>query len=51
MCVENLIDRLTGIQKAEIIAVNSLKSKPVKETQLEEMEPELQKMYEALVVK
>lgn len=46
--IENLIDRLTEIRKAEIITVNGLKGNPVKETQLEEMEPELQALYEAL---
>ncbi|MDH7526066.1 MAG: hypothetical protein QHH10_12200, partial [Peptococcaceae bacterium] len=49
MSIENLIDRLTEIRKAEIITVNGLKGSPMKETQLEEMEPELQALYEALV--
>lgn len=49
MSLENLIDRLTEIRKAEIITINSLKSKPVKETQLEEMEPDLQELYTVLI--
>ncbi len=49
MTLENLLDRLTEIREAEIITVQSLKAKPTKETQLEEMEPELKKLYDALV--
>ncbi|MDH7578762.1 MAG: IS1634 family transposase [Bacillota bacterium] len=47
--LETLIDKLTGIRKAELITMNGLKGKPVKETQLEEMEPELQELYTALI--
>jgi transposase len=48
LSLENLIDRLTAIRKAEIVTVNGLKGKAVKETQLEEMEPILQELYDAL---
>lgn len=51
MSVENLIDRLAEVRKAEIVTVTSLKGKPQKQTQLEEMDPELQQLYEALSVK
>jgi len=51
MSVENLIDRLTEIRKAEIVTVTSFKSKPKKATQLEEMDPELEKLYETLAKK
>ena len=49
--IETLIDKLTEVRKAEIITVTSLKGQPKKETQLEEMEPEVQKIYETLTVK
>jgi len=51
MTLETLIDRLTEIRKAEIITITSLKSKPERETQLEQMEPELEKLYETLAPK
>jgi len=37
------------VRKAEIISVTDLKGKPAKENQLEEMDPELQKLYEELL--
>ncbi len=51
MSVETLIDRLTEIRKAEIVTITSLKGKPKKQTQLEKMDPELQKLYETLIEK
>jgi len=46
---ERLIDMLSKIRKAEIVTVTGLKGKPVKESQLEEIEPGLKKMYEELL--
>jgi len=46
--VETLIDMLTKVRKAEIVTISGLKGKPARESQLEEMEPELKKMYEDL---
>lgn len=48
LSLESLIDRLTDIRKAEIVTISGLKGKPVKEMQLEEMEPELQELFNAL---
>jgi len=48
MSMENLIDKLSQIRKAEIVTITGLKGKPVKESQLEEMNPELQELYNAL---
>lgn len=45
MSVEGLIDKLSEVRMAETISIYSLNSKPVKETQLEEMDPALQKLY------
>lgn len=47
--VESLIDMLSQVRKADIIKVTGLKGKPTKETVLEEMEPELQEIYEKLL--
>jgi len=47
MSVATLIDRLTEIKKAEIVTITSLKGKPKKQTQLEKMDPELQKLSHA----
>ncbi|MFZ5686659.1 MAG: IS1634 family transposase [Bacillota bacterium] len=49
MSLENLIDELEKVRRAEIITFASLKSKPVREIQLEEMEPKLQELYDMLV--
>jgi len=46
---ESLIDMLSQIRKAELVTLTGLKGKPAKESQLEEMEPELEKMYEELL--
>jgi len=47
--LETIIDKLTEILKVELITIRSIKGKPVKETQLEEMEPELQDLYTVLM--
>jgi transposase len=46
---ENLIDMLSEVRKAEIVTVTGLKGKPTRESQLEEMDPGLKKMYEELL--
>lgn len=43
--VEGLIDKLTEVRRAEIITVSGLKGKPRKETQLEEMDPKLGRLF------
>jgi len=47
--IERLIDQLSDVRKAEIVTVTDLKGKPAKETQLEEMDPDLKKLYEELL--
>ncbi len=47
--LESLIDWLSEVRKAEIVTITGLKGKPARETQLEEMEPELKIMYEGLL--
>jgi len=47
--IQTLLDRLSEIRKAQIVTLTGLKGKPVKETQLEEMEPELKKLYDDLL--
>ncbi len=49
MSVENLIDRLSEVRIAETVTLHSLNSKPVREKQLEEMGPELEKLYADMV--
>lgn len=48
---ETLLDRLSEIRLAEIITVHDLKEKPLKEYQMEEMEPEIESLYRAFVEK
>ena len=48
--VETLIDTLSEVRKADVISVTDLKGKPARESQMEEMEPKLKKLYEDLVV-
>jgi hypothetical protein len=43
--VETIIDELSEVRQVEAITVTGLKGKASKEIQLEEMEPELEKMY------
>ena len=47
--IESLIDMLSDIRKADIVTVTGLKGKPAKMSQLEEMEPELNKLYQELL--
>ncbi len=47
--IESLIDILSDIRKADIVTVTGLKGKPAKVSQLEEMEPELNKLYQVLL--
>jgi transposase len=49
MSLENLIDELEKVRQTEIITLSSLKSKPVREIQLEEMDPKLQELYDMMV--
>lgn len=49
MSLESVIDELEKVRQAEIITLASLKSKPVREIQLEEMDPKLQELYDILV--
>ncbi len=51
MTIETLIDQLTEVRRAEIVTIISPKGKAKKETQLEEMEPELHKLYETFIAK
>jgi transposase len=43
--IETIIDELSRVRQAEIVTVTGLKGKAPREIQLEEMEPELEKMY------
>lgn len=47
--VESIIEMLSQIRKAELVTLTGLKGKPTKESQLEKMEPELEKLYEDLL--
>lgn len=47
--METLIDKLSEVRMADIITVTGLKGKPQRESQLEEMEPELKKLYEGML--
>lgn len=46
---EKLISKLSDIRKVQIITMTSLEDKPKIETQLEEMEPDLKEMFDALM--
>ena len=48
MSVDDLLDRLTSIRKAEIVTVSEIGGKPHREEVLEEMEPELAKLFSDL---
>jgi len=50
LSLDSLLDRLAEVRQAEIVTVTSLRGKPVKKTQLEEMELELQRLYNDLVM-
>lgn len=43
--IETIINELCRVRQAEIVTVTGLKGKASKEVQLEEMDPELEKMY------
>jgi transposase len=43
--IETVIDQLSRVRQAEIVTVSGLKGKALREIQLEEMEPELEQMY------
>ena len=47
--IESLIDMLSDIRKADIVTLTGLKGKPAKVSQLEELEPELNKLYQELI--
>lgn len=47
--METIIDELSKVRQAEIVTITGLKGKAPKEIQLEEMEPELEKMYSDMV--
>ena len=46
--IESLLDLLTQVRQVEIISVSDLQKKPIKETTLETMKPEVQKWYDRL---
>jgi len=46
--IETLLDRLTEVREAEMVRLSGMKGKPVKEKQLEDMEPELLELYQTL---
>ena len=48
MSVEDLLDRLTKVRKAEIVTISEIGGKPRREEVLEEMEPELAKLFSDL---
>jgi transposase len=47
--IERLIDMLSDVRMAEIFSITGFKGKPAKFSQLEEMEPELKKLYQELL--
>ncbi len=47
--IETVIDKLTSIRKVDIVSLTGLKGKPARVTQLEEMDPDLEKLYQALL--
>lgn len=49
LSVEDLLDRLTEVRKAEIMMITKINDKPQREEILEDMEPELFKLYDDLV--
>ncbi len=49
MSIESLIDRLSEVRMAETVTIYNLNSKPIRETQLEEMDPKLEKLYADLI--
>lgn len=49
LSLEKLLDKLTAIRKTEIITLTDLQGRPQKEVQLEDMEPDLQRLFEGLI--
>ncbi|MEW5919386.1 MAG: hypothetical protein AB1796_00235 [Bacillota bacterium] len=47
--IETIIDELSRVRQVETVTITGLKGKAPKEIQLEEMEPELEKMYNDMV--
>jgi len=47
--IEKIIDELSMVRQTEIVTITGLKGKAPKEIQLEEMEPDLEKMYNDMV--
>lgn len=47
--IETVLDKLTSIRKADIVSLTGLKGKPAKISKLEEMEPDLEKLYQSLL--
>ena len=46
--IESLLDLLTQVRQVEIISVSDLQKKPIEETTLETMKPDIQKWYDLL---
>ena len=46
--IESLLDRLTQVRQVESISISDLQKKPIKETTLVTMKPEVQKWYDVL---
>jgi len=46
--IESLLDLLMQVRQVEIVSVSDLQKKPIKETTLETMKPEIQKWYDLL---
>jgi transposase len=46
--LEKLIDKLTEVRMAQVVILTGFKTKPVTESRLEDMEPNLQKLYQSL---
>jgi transposase len=47
--IESLIDMLSDVRMTEIVSITGFRGKPAKISQLEEMEPELNKLYQELL--
>jgi transposase len=51
LSVDELLDRLTEVRKAEILTITRIDGKPQREELFEEMDPELSRLYDELVEK
>ncbi len=47
--IEKIIGELSMVRQTKIVTITGLKGKAPKEIQLEEMEPDLEKMYNDMV--